>query len=262
MESTVESGRGAGDRVAAARIIRDAVRICCGNPGKFLGAAALIGLPSFAATFLNLARDPKARMSPGQGLIGLLQLALLLASFVLVVYFIGAIPLVTARILDGRPAGWVDAFEWVRDRELFWGVFLAMFLDGLAVLGGLVLLIVPGLVFGTWFMLAVPARVLGDHPGRKALSVSRGLVAPVLFRGALSFACIIFLPAAAVGAVTQGVCSAMYGFMSNSPARVVPPAVATYLVGTLWGPVMGVALALLYVERAGGLAALRKDLFV
>jgi hypothetical protein len=248
--------------VAIKRILRDAVKLCYGNPSRFVGAAALVGLPPLALSLLAMARDPDAAMSPGQGFIGLVSLALLVASFVLGIYFVGALPLMTAFALDGRPMGWTDAFSWIRDRGVFWGVFLALLLDGLAVLGGLVLLVIPGLLFGTWFMLAVPSRVLGDHRGRRALAVSRSVVQPVLTRGALSFAGLVILPVVVLTWPVYGVCIAKYGLMSSAPGRVIPPAMAAFIVGTFWGPVAGVALALLYIERSGGLRALREDLFL
>jgi hypothetical protein len=34
-----------------------------------------------------------------------------------------------------------------------------------------------------------------------------------------------------------------------------------YLFGVLWSLVFGIALAVLYIERAGGLVTLREDLF-
>lgn len=244
------------------RIFRDALKICYGDPWQFLGAAAVVGLPPFALALLGMARDPGAARSPGQGLIGLLSLALIVASFILGIYFIGALPLMAAFKLDGRPMGWTDAFSWIQERQLFWGVFLVLLLDGLAVLGGLVLLIVPGLVFGTWFMLAVPARVLSDEPGRKALSASSRIIRPVIFRGALSFGGLLVLPVVLLIWPVQAICAAVYGFMATDPGRVIPPAVVTYLVSVLWGPVAGVALALLYIDRAGGLSAMRRDLFI
>ena len=58
----------------------------------------------------------------------------------------------------------------------WWRIFLAMFLASLATLGGLVLLIVPGIVFGTWFSLAVYVIVDEDTSAMEGLRRSRQLV--------------------------------------------------------------------------------------
>lgn len=256
------SGAAEAELISPVKIIKAAARICYGEPWQFVGAAALVALPSLVVSLFSMARSTGGERTPAQGIIGLLSLALIACSFVLTVYFIGALPLMTAFRLDGRPMGWTDAFSWISDRRLFWGVFLALLLTGLAVAGGLVLLIVPGFIFGTWFMLAVPARVLGNEPGSKALSASSRMVKPLMLKGALALVGLIIIPMVVLVWPAQGITIALYGVLSTEPARVIPHSVATYLVSVFWGPVVGVSIALLYIERAGGLSSMRKDLFI
>jgi Tol biopolymer transport system component len=250
-----------GGMVKTRRIVGGAARICRENPRDFFGMSALVGAAPFLLGLLNMARNQKSLTSPQQGFLSIIQLALIAASFVLIFYMLGAFPVLTAYALAGRPLRWKAAFSWLRDRGLFWGVFLVVLLHVLAVLGGLLLLVVPGIAYGVLFMLAIPARVLGDYPGRKALTFSCNLVRPVLFRGALDLAGLLFLPWAILMAV-HVVFGAIYGFTATSPVRVVPPAVLSYLIGVFWGPVVGVAHTLFYIERAGGMRALRKDMFL
>jgi len=58
----------------------------------------------------------------------------------------------------------------------FWSILLVGVLTGLAVLGGFILLIVPGFIFLTRFWVGVPALVIEDRRGREALKRSWNLV--------------------------------------------------------------------------------------
>ncbi|MBK5093127.1 MAG: hypothetical protein JJE48_06400 [Actinobacteria bacterium] len=257
-----QTGESISDRVKVKYTIVRAYRICYGNPNTFLGMAAVVSFPAFAMSLLAMARNPEARGSMGQGLVGLLFLALVVVAFVLAIYYAGAIPLLTAFTLDNRPLGWTDAFGWIHDRRLFWGVFLALLLIGLAILGGLILLIIPGLLFLVWFTLAVPARVLGEFPGRKALSESRRLIQPVLFRGAAWLVAVLVGVPLVIGGAAQGISWAIWGFASNAVPKVLITSIVTFALSVFWGPVAYVALAIVFIELSGGLSKLRSDLFL
>jgi len=260
----VETQEAAGSGTAAGMGVFEAIRraggMCYGDPRAFLGMSALIGSPFLLAMLLGMARDPKATMSPGQGFIGLLVLILMIAGAILVPYFFGALPVLAAHRLDERPLGWTEAFSWLHDRELFWPIVLVGLLSGLAVLGGLILLVVPGFIFATWLMFAVPARVLSDRPGRQALSESRHVASPE-FKRSLGLLLMLLLPMIVVSVAVNVPCAVRFGLFDNSPARIIPPAVANYLLTVLWGPVAGTALSLFYIDRSGGLPGLREDIF-
>lgn len=61
---------------------------------------------------------------------------------------------------------------WPKIGPYFWTEFLA----GLAVLGGMILLIIPGLMFGVWFMFAGLLVITENFKGKVALSRSKQLV--------------------------------------------------------------------------------------
>ena len=246
--------------VKISMLVVDAWRICRENPRDYFGMAAIISLAPLALALLGMARDTKDLMSPRNLLPGLLQLALIIVTLIYVMYMLGAFPVMAARSLGGRPMSWTEAFSWLRERHLFSGVLLVVAMQLFAALGGLLLLVVPGIAFAVLFMLVIPARVLGDYGGRRALSESTRIVRPVLFRGALSFAGLMFIPWAVL-LIVQVIFGAIYGIASTAPIRVIAPALVTYLVTVLWGPIDGVAHALFYIERSGGLSAQRSDLF-
>lgn len=241
-----------------------AIRTCYRDKKSFLGMAAVVGFPFLVAMLLSMFRERdmgQAMRDPAQGFIGLLAAAFLIAGFVLVMRYMGAVPALTAYRVGDRPMSWTEAFAWVRDRDLFWGVVGVALLSGLAALGGFLLLVVPGFIFGTWFMLAIPSRVLGNRPTVAALSESRRLVRPA-FKDFLLFG----LALASVGFLLplafQVLFSVTYGWLSTDPVRVAVPAVVNYLVMVFWSPVALVGLSLLYLERVGGLENLREDLFL
>lgn len=63
-----------------------------------------------------------------------------------------------------------------RSRGMILPIFGLTFLVGLIVLGGFVLLIIPGIIFSIWFVFTVQARVLDQKKGVSALGFSRLLV--------------------------------------------------------------------------------------
>lgn len=258
IQGSEKTGESISDRVRVKDTIARAYKMCYGNPNTFLGMAAIVSFPLFAAGMLTM-HHPEAGKPD---LLGLLSLILLVAALVLGIYYGGAIPLLTAFHLDNRPKGWTDAFGWIHDKRLFWGVFLALLLMGLAVLGGLVLLIIPGLLFLVWFSLAVSARVLGDFPGRKALSESRRLMQPVLFRGGAGLLAVLIAVPLVIGGAANGISWAVWGFGSRAVPQVLITSVVNFALSVFWGPVAYAALAIVYVELSGGLSNLRKDLFL
>ena len=123
-------------------------------------------------------------------------------------------------------------------------------------------MIIPGLLFLVWFVLAVPARVLGDFPGGKALSDSRRLMQPVLFRGGAGLVAVLVGVPLVIGGAAQGISSAVWGFASNAVPKVLITSIVNYALSVFWGPVAYVALAVVFIELSGGLSSLRRDLFL
>lgn len=246
------------------QLLKKSIDICYGDKKTYLGMAAVVALPSFLSSLLLMAVETdfeKAMKEPAQGFIGLLNLVLLIAFAVLMVKYAGSLPVLTAYALDERPMGWTESFGWTSDHNLFWGVAGVGILFALAVAGGLVLLVVPGIIFAVWFMLSLPAKVLSDFPAKECFSVSRRLIRPV-FKKALGFGLILGLIMFLPGGIAQLILTIKYGIRSTDPVRVIIPAVITYATAIFWSPVTGVGVSLLYIERSGGLQNLREDLFL
>ncbi|OFW79497.1 MAG: hypothetical protein A2Z48_03960 [Actinobacteria bacterium RBG_19FT_COMBO_70_19] len=87
---------------------------------------------------------------------------------------VGALAWAAAGALVGREPDLGESYRVGVAR--MWSVLLVSLLTGLAVAGGFILLIVPGLIFLARFAVAVPALVVEGKRGRAALSRSWNLV--------------------------------------------------------------------------------------
>jgi hypothetical protein len=79
-----------------------------------------------------------------------------------------------AQATIGDPVDIDASYKWGFAR--FGSVLLISILVGLAVLGGLILFIIPGIIFGIMFSVSVAALVVENHKGTDAMSRSWNLV--------------------------------------------------------------------------------------
>jgi hypothetical protein len=99
-----------------------------------------------------------------------LGLGSLFVTFVL----LGAVAWAAAGVLVGREPDLGESYRFGLAR--LWSILLVSLLAGLAVLGGFILLVIPGFIFLTRFSVSVPALVVEGKRGRAALSRSWNLV--------------------------------------------------------------------------------------
>lgn len=80
----------------------------------------------------------------------------------------------TLKTASGESVGFKDAyaFAWSKFTSYFW----VMLLTGLAVLGGFILLIIPGIIFAVWFMFSHLTVLFEDKRGVEALKHSKAYV--------------------------------------------------------------------------------------
>lgn len=109
---------------------------------------------------------------PWQAATGRLLIAIVSLFATLVVA--GAVAWAAAGVLVGRETDLGEAYRFGAAR--MWSLLLVGVLVGLAVAGGLILLVVPGFIFLTRFSVSVVALVVEGKRGRAALSRSWSLV--------------------------------------------------------------------------------------
>lgn len=147
---------------------------------KIAGLAALLALPFIAQFILNLVAPAK---TTSDGSLHSLNYAtsysfggvgLLFAIIFLVVWLWIQVALI--KDIDSGEAkpniGQLLSSSW----PLVLSMLLVAVLVGLSILGGLILLIVPGIIFGLWFSLSSFTLVLENKRGTEALKSSKAYV--------------------------------------------------------------------------------------
>lgn len=134
--------------------------------GLFAGYAAWLLLPYAALVLLHLTGDPTG---------GFLASLFLVVQAFLIVWMMLLFPLTAYEIARGKKRLSLHALQQKLQRLLPSVVFVAL-LETAVVFGGLVLLIIPGLIFTIWFMFATLSVLFDETKGMQALSFSRELV--------------------------------------------------------------------------------------
>jgi hypothetical protein len=117
-------------------------------------------------------------------------------------------------------------------------------LTGLAVLGGLILLIIPGIIFAIWFSLAPAVVVNEDLTGTTAMKRSKQIVQGNGFRLFLLF--LVFgIIVAIAGAILGGILGAIL------PGTFLSNLVSTLVVQSIVSPLQATALVLVYLTLTG-----------
>lgn len=125
-----------------------------------------------------------------------------LASLALGVVLVGLIALVAAILIypaliklelagaAGQKMSFKEAYK--STKQYRWKMLLLLILTGLVVFGGVLLLIVPGIIFATWFAMAPYAMIDEDLDVMDSLKRSKEISAPRFFETAGA----VFLPSA------------------------------------------------------------------
>ena len=177
----------------------------------------------------------------GVGVSLLLALITTVVSLVGTFWLQGALVFAVDDVRDGRIDSSVgEVFERVRPR--LGTLILAGILAALGIAFGLVLLIVPGLIFLTWWCLIVPVIVLEGKAVGESFSRSRELV-----RGHGWTVFGVVLITAILTVIASGLIQAIFSFLGSFLRYWIGGAIASAVVG----PFLAVALTLTYFTLRG-----------
>jgi hypothetical protein len=177
----------------------------------------------------------------GVGVSLLLALITTVVSLVGTFWLQGALVFAVDDVRDGRIDSTVEEiFERVRPR--LGTLILAGILAALGIAVGLVLLIVPGLIFLTWWCLIVPVIVLEGKAVGESFSRSRELV-----RGHGWTVFGVVLITAILTAIASGLIQGIFSFLGSFLRYWIGGAIASAVVG----PFFAVALTVMYFTLRG-----------
>ena len=126
----------------------------------------------------------------------LVPLILLAVVYALLLFFIPPIvdamyPLLVKNIIDGKEVDLKSAFGTATKRVLsIWG---AMFLVELIVIIGLILFVIPGLIFLAWYYYTIPAIMLRDLGATEGMSASKDFAKDKKFKTFLLYSTPFFV---------------------------------------------------------------------
>ncbi len=99
----------------------------------------------------------------------------LLSQLLLLVWICLLLPLLTEQLIKNKKRVSLESLH-ERVRQVLPSVVLVALLETLVVLGGFVLLVIPGFLFAVWYMFAGLSALLDNTRGVQALSFSRDMV--------------------------------------------------------------------------------------
>jgi hypothetical protein len=229
---------------------------------NFVLFVAIVALPSLPTLALNLASLGVFRLpppvTPQQVWAGLLMtfslaLVLLVPSLIVAAVSQAATIVAVSRIHLDQPVSIAAAFGAIKSRIL--PIALMIVAVGLLTGLGFVLFIVPGVLLMLRWSLVIPAAVLESRGLGGSMTRSADLTAGDRGR-ILAIYVLYFILTAAVGGLMRGAIATGLFIAGVSQNAFVQPAwaqelyaVGTYLVGAIVGPVLTIALSLVYYDE-------------
>ena len=154
-------------------ILNEGLRLVLNHFGRFLALLCVLQVPVAMLTPLYIYAVREGMIEPGNTVLNirLLQLASFVAAILTNAAFIHYVA--SAYLAEPLSVGGSFGRAFQRAIPLMWTWFLV----GLAIMGGMVLFIVPGILCMLWFAMATQVVVLEDVSGFAAMKRSRFLMA-------------------------------------------------------------------------------------
>lgn len=241
-------------------IIKKSIALYKENKDYFAYYVKLLFLPSAITVLLGTIIDffagdlRAATPSIVMGIGGIFAFVFFIAAGLVSLWIGIALLRAVAERYDGREAR--DPKTLLKESTtLIWPVIVASILNGLAVVGGIILFIIPGIIFSIWFAFTMYAVVLDNARGTKALSLSKHLVrgrwwavfVRLLVPG-IAFGLIVLLAQAIIGIPTELILKTMS--IGTLPYAFVTLVAGLFTAGisVFVAPLTTAAQAILYAE--------------
>lgn len=159
----------------ATELIVDSWNLYAKNWRIFLPFIIMLFLPTFILSALGTITLYLSVYLPSSSLASnIVILIVFAASMVFAVWVSVALARTIFNCLLAKPTEWKEAF--FTSSNLIWPVIFTSFLVTLIVLGGTLLLIIPGIIFAIWYSFVFYTVIFENARGLNALSASKSLV--------------------------------------------------------------------------------------
>ncbi|MFA4830935.1 MAG: hypothetical protein WC862_02915 [Patescibacteria group bacterium] len=169
----------------------------------------------------------------------------IVASIASIWFSIAFLRAISARYQGSAPGAIMDELK--KATKLIIPSVLALLLVMAIVFGGLLLLIIPGIIFSLWFAFSFYAIALDEHKVMASLKESRKLVKnrwfAVFWR--------LFAPGFVFGAtasIAQWIVALIFGFLGNSAIALLFAGLFTTIANLFFVPLTTAATTILYLE--------------
>ncbi len=159
----------------ATEIVSDSWHLYTNNWRKLLPYLAIIFIPTLVLSLLGvISLYLEVWMPESSMATNMLIMLVLAASFVLNLWASIAMAKALSTHLTGQSVAWKENFS--SSSHLIWPFIYTSLLMGLIVMGGFVLLFVPGLIFAVWYNFYFYSLIFENKRGMSALATSKSLV--------------------------------------------------------------------------------------
>lgn len=159
----------------ATELIVESWELYAKNWRKFLPFIVMLFLPTFILSALGAITLYLSVYLPSSSLASnIIILVVFAASLVFAVWVTVALAKTMLSCLLAKPTEWRETFS--SSSNLIWPVILASFFVTLIVLGGTLLLIIPGIIFAVWYSFTSYVVIFEGVHGLDALRASKSLV--------------------------------------------------------------------------------------
>ena len=236
--------------IQAGKIISATIDLYKKNMTLFIKYSALFLIPSLLMTlpmliFIPTTATGQISMGSGIGMV-VLFFVLTLVSAVLGIWFsLAFVKAIATAYGGGKPDG--IKINLSKTSGLILSMIGASILTGLAVMGGMLLLIIPGIIFAIWFAFTAYAIALDNKKAVESMKYSKSLVSGrwfgVFWR--LLAPGIVF---AILMSIAQGIVTWILGFLPENVVMISITSILATAVGLLFIPLSTGAPTILYME--------------
>ncbi|MFH1287011.1 MAG: hypothetical protein ABII02_04675 [Candidatus Magasanikbacteria bacterium] len=158
--------------IKAGEIISESIKLYRENVKLFLTFVGIMFIPT---AVMQVVATPTNLISDKMGGMILLAIVLILVAVIINIWISIAFVRVIANRYKGEKPKTLRE-EIVEAKKYFWSVLFASILTGLAVTGGTILLVIPGIIFAVWFSFSMYTVIFEGKKGVDSLKASKAIV--------------------------------------------------------------------------------------